>query len=309
LLSNVPISKRRIVMKATERGNSFKRVFLLRDKASWRTLSAVAIGAMLLLLSAASWVESAPAKKQTVKPQPAPALAQSAATQQPPVAKAPSMPASRGLNTTVNVHGHWVIDVKNPDGTLARHVEFENSLDPGFTILGQNLPGGAAFLSALMTGQAVAPVGSWMILLGGPAGLANVATDPGGPCSLVIESLGNPFGGCVLGGPNSFFCTQLSGVSGAAAIVSCNLTAIPVTRGFQLSGSIAASNTGQIFTVATLAGEACGPTSSPVANCALSASAGMDSFTSSSNFPGAPISVTTGQGIAVTVTITFASGS
>jgi hypothetical protein len=27
----------------------------------------------------------------------------------------------------IHVHGHWVIDVRNPDGTLASHREFENS--------------------------------------------------------------------------------------------------------------------------------------------------------------------------------------
>jgi hypothetical protein len=29
----------------------------------------------------------------------------------------------------VQVHGHWTIDVRNPDGSLVNHQEFENSLD------------------------------------------------------------------------------------------------------------------------------------------------------------------------------------
>jgi hypothetical protein len=38
-----------------------------------------------------------------------------------------SRPAS-GLRSGVKVHGYWKIDVKNPDGKLASHTEFENSL-------------------------------------------------------------------------------------------------------------------------------------------------------------------------------------
>ena len=38
-----------------------------------------------------------------------------------------SRPAS-GLKSGVKVHGYWKIDVKNPDGKLASHTEFENSL-------------------------------------------------------------------------------------------------------------------------------------------------------------------------------------
>ena len=28
----------------------------------------------------------------------------------------------------IKVHGHWTIDIRNPDGTLAQHHEFENAL-------------------------------------------------------------------------------------------------------------------------------------------------------------------------------------
>jgi hypothetical protein len=33
-----------------------------------------------------------------------------------------------GKSEGIKVHGHWIIDVRNPDGTLATHREFENSL-------------------------------------------------------------------------------------------------------------------------------------------------------------------------------------
>ena len=31
----------------------------------------------------------------------------------------------------IKVHGHWIIDVRNPDDTLVTHREFENALVPG----------------------------------------------------------------------------------------------------------------------------------------------------------------------------------
>ena len=33
------------------------------------------------------------------------------------------------INQGVKMHGHWVIDVKNPDGSLVEHRDFENSLE------------------------------------------------------------------------------------------------------------------------------------------------------------------------------------
>lgn len=44
-------------------------------------------------------------------------------------AQSPAANSSRaGMKTGVKVHGYWKIDVKNPDGNLASHTEFENSL-------------------------------------------------------------------------------------------------------------------------------------------------------------------------------------
>jgi hypothetical protein len=36
----------------------------------------------------------------------------------------------RGPDEGITVHGHWAIDVQNPDGTLVEHLEFENDLQP-----------------------------------------------------------------------------------------------------------------------------------------------------------------------------------
>lgn len=235
-----------------------------------------------------------------------------------PVAKASpptaQKPAPNGLNTAITVHGHWVIEVKNPDGSLVRHVEFENSLDPGFTLpingggIGGSLslPGGATYLTALMSGYALPPAGSWAIILIGPNGLQNLQTTSNAPCV-------NAFGGeCWILQNNSqssllaAACTD--GLNnGPLPGFSCNLSAAPVVTnsipGAQLSGSVVATASGQVSTVATLITNVCGAlTTCPAL---FNNSGGIDSLTSSSNFPGSPVMVTSGQTIQATVAISF----
>ena len=41
----------------------------------------------------------------------------------------PALQAQRPLEG-IKVHGHWAIDVRQPDGTLVTHTEFENALTP-----------------------------------------------------------------------------------------------------------------------------------------------------------------------------------
>jgi hypothetical protein len=61
-----------------------------------------------------------------------------------------------GQHEGIKVHGHWTIEVRNPDGALVAHREFENSLQGG--------PGGRAnFLSSVLSRQNT--VGNWIIFL------------------------------------------------------------------------------------------------------------------------------------------------
>lgn len=73
-------------------------------------------------------------------------------------AKAPALlaakPLGKGQNEGIHVHGHWTIEVRNPDGKLVTHREFENGLS---TI------NGAGFLAALL-GRVVTP-GGWQVEL------------------------------------------------------------------------------------------------------------------------------------------------
>src|SRR5262245_29203749 len=88
-----------------------------------------------------------------------------AAAQERP-APATTTPAQRESSARtggddIKVHGHWTIDVRNPDGTLASHNEFENACALC-----------ADMLAALLTKQQT--MGSWLIQLGDDNG--------SGPC-------------------------------------------------------------------------------------------------------------------------------
>src|SRR5438093_5811943 len=61
-----------------------------------------------------------------------PAAFSRAVKAQTPV-KATTSPAGEsngGPKEGIKVHGHWTIDVRNPDGRLVTHREFENALTP-----------------------------------------------------------------------------------------------------------------------------------------------------------------------------------
>jgi hypothetical protein len=51
----------------------------------------------------------------------------------------------KGAHEGIKLHGHWTIDVRNPDGTLVKHSDFENSLQYD----------GTQYLTALISGWGV----------------------------------------------------------------------------------------------------------------------------------------------------------
>ena len=64
----------------------------------------------------------------------------------------------KGPQEGIKVHGHWTIEVTNPDGTLAERTEFENALSP---------EGSEALCNILAR---VISVGGWMIDLNNSSG-------------------------------------------------------------------------------------------------------------------------------------------
>jgi hypothetical protein len=257
-----------------------------------------------------------------------PAPATLAATPATATAQAPAQDSSakkstpRGQHEGITVHGHWIIEVRNPDGKLASHTEFENALSPGFPFpiisgLTAQVSSGAAFLSALMAGQAVITPGNWAILL---EGTFLPLPSPGAPC-VTAQTYGSCFIFSSATVPNFVqgpICN--GGVPGGPGL-SCNLTVSPLgtaqnLTGFQLSGTVAATQAGTVSAVATMNFNACGPPIVP--NCPFFIPAVNDGLVAltarnlDGNTPtGAaagdpnPVPVTSGQTIAVTVTITF----
>jgi len=76
-----------------------------------------------------------------------------------PAAAARPVGHPRGEHEGIKVHGHWTIEVKNPDGKLVSHTEFENALvQPegaktlAYLLLGIEVPGG--YLVTLTNGAA-----------------------------------------------------------------------------------------------------------------------------------------------------------
>lgn len=87
-------------------------------------------------------------------------------------------PDSGSTHTGVTVRGYWKIDVRNPDGTLASHTEFQNALTPS----------GQTLLTGLLSGEYV--LGQWSIGLDGANGnnLCRFLTSPAGSSCGIVDT-------------------------------------------------------------------------------------------------------------------------
>ena len=127
-------------------------------------------------------------------------------------------PAS-GLNQNMKMHGHWIIDVKNPDGSLAQHREFENSLQLS----------GSVQLVELLAGQAV--ISDYLIQLSGSSSICgntycdivhNMATEPADSlCQQAYCTTGLTYSNNIEGNTAPYTMT-LSGVLTATAAGNIN---------------------------------------------------------------------------------------
>lgn len=266
---------------------------------SYRIFTAVLVAALCTGFSlAAAGQTSAPAGALIGPGGAHVAAGANAAPSRPPAAiaggeeQAAQKPAS-GINQGMKVHGHWTIDIKNPDGTLAQHHEFENSIQYD----GQN------YLVGLLSGYA------------SPGAMGIYFTSNGGtaPCAATYN-----------------FCAIVTSLTTAPAVNLCGnyycapgLTITPtfgVGPTLKLAGSITANEAGTIGTVATTM-NGCGQTGlafgayptaistvTPAA-CYISTASGAGTgnvfggtMTSTSI---TPISVANGQIIQVTVVLSF----
>ena len=87
-------------------------------------------------------------------------------------AKLPALPAvkppAKGQHEGITVHGHWTIEVRNPDGKLVSHTEFENALVQ---------PSGAETLALLLLDYL--PTGGYIVHL------ADSNRGQTGPCAAI----------------------------------------------------------------------------------------------------------------------------
>jgi len=197
------------------------------------------------------------------------------------------------LHQGLQVHGHWVINVSNPDGTLVQHREFENSLEPS----------AQGFMVGLLSGYMVP--GDWMVVLGAQSG--NGACDATYQfCGLIHNAATFPAQGyCGI-----YYCT------GSTLNYTYNFgTDFGGPYSIVLSGSITANQTGTIGTVYTLL-NTCANTafSTTVSPSSIETSSPATCVTQTAPAPWygpftdtniAPIAITNGQLVQVIVTITF----
>ena len=131
--------------------------------------------------------------------------------------------AAQGQREGIKVHGHWVIDVRNPDGTLSSHTEFENALDHY----------GALGLSQILSREV--DVTGWLVSL-----------HPGS---------GAPFGGSPIASPAFIFepvVASLLDTSSPAAFSSLTVAHPVGTTLFVLKGVATATGAGEIDGVHTV---------------------------------------------------------
>ena len=184
-------------------------------------------------------------------------------------------PSAVGPMGSIGVHGHWEIEVRNPDGSLVTRREFDNAL----------FDHGANILPLLLSG-AVVPAPWIVFFYGAPT-----------PCF--------PYPG------DNQKCFILEGrlpVPASTNGISKNL--VVTTDPLKLSGSITVPLAGSITTVQTSLDICSG---SPPASCLGGATVAIRNnlATSSAWFTGtniAPINVLAGQLVTFTITFTFSSG-
>jgi len=168
----------------------------------------------------------------------------------------------------IKVHGHWKIEILDPDGTLVSATEFENALVD---------PPARSFLASVLT--TTSTLGSYLVYLENGPGV--------GPCD---DSLGDAIT-CRIAEEGSLWGNPPH---------SSNLQ-ISATSTVVLAGSVTADNSEPVSVVGTIY-KLCSPSYSPNA-CKGEGGASSGDFTRMT-LP-SPIAVDAGQIIQVTVTISF----
>jgi hypothetical protein len=191
-----------------------------------------------------------------------------------PAKVAQQVGSGSGALEGIAVHGHWTIEVRGTDGALVERREFENALTQV----------GAFELVAILSRSRGLP--AWGIRLH-----TNLVDT--GPCDTVLDGIGQD---CVImeasAGPG------LTNVTNATVFKTLTVSPAALAQPLTLQGTAIATTNGPIDEVESLMCESIPPSVDPTA-----CNSGPDKFTAKALV--APISVSTGQQILVTVAITF----
>jgi len=178
-----------------------------------------------------------------------------------------TLASSGGPNEAIQVHGHWNIEVINPDGTLANRQEFDNTL----------VDMGKSVLESLLVGENSA--GMWMVRLTATQQASSPFASGSG---WIID---NRYTGTPSSAPDTFY--------------TLDVARDPITPGvFTLTGTATATKDGGINFVATQL-ETCDASTAPSACTELQAS---NEFTMASFNT---VDVVAGQQILVEVNISL----
>jgi hypothetical protein len=178
-----------------------------------------------------------------------------------------------GPQEGIKVHGHWVIEVRNPDGSFVSRKEFENALV-------------ARTLLATVLGRQ-ASVGLWAIQLSGSPQ----------PC-LVSGSANSVM--CVIAESNDPG-TTLGPISSKTLTLRAHPPGLGARFDLQLNGTVTVGLSTSITLVETIA-QICASSVAPATSCP-GTNDGLEVFTSTSL--ASPVNVISGQIVQVTVTFSF----
>jgi|GEM_PF-726155 len=202
----------------------------------------------------------------------------------------PTKESKGGPVEGIKVHGHWTIDVRDPDGKLVTHREFEN----GLTLQGKG--GLVKLLGRQITN------GAWHVGLANSSGnhpCEFPSSSPGGsatptPCQILEPSFWAP------------------GVVDSPYFFKTLILSLPDSGGLVLSGNASAARNSTIDMVSTRIYN-CPPNNGPQ-TCATTNTIGQFEFTEKQLAqpvngvcpePACAVDVVKGQIIQVTVTISF----
>ena len=189
---------------------------------------AVRLAVLLVFLAGMAGVTHAQAAGASAQSNPKAAAPAATPEKASPGAPAPGASQPKGNHEGITVHGHWTIEVRNPDGTVVTHREFENKLEQ---------PSGGLILANILSGASVS--GEFAVLL--PVScvsginfcvISSTGGDPGGGV-IIPSDVSAAFGGaaevfCSGTGSNPAACPQTLQVSslGGSVILTGGVVAI-----------------------------------------------------------------------------------